>query len=124
MEKAKNLAGIIGPTLLVMVSAEMKIWNPNLYDEQIIPLIYVSGVLFFIAGLSLIRIHNRWTLNWPVLITLIGWGALFLGLTRIFFPTEYKSNFKNDLSAMFVEVILIFIGIILTTKAYWPDKTK
>jgi hypothetical protein len=78
MEKAKNLAGIIGPTLLVMVSAEMKIWNPNLYDEQIIPLIYVSGVLFFIAGLSLIRIHNRWTLNWPVLITLIGWGALFL----------------------------------------------
>ncbi|MDZ4726121.1 MAG: hypothetical protein SH817_08185 [Leptospira sp.] len=123
-EKSKNLAGIIGPTIIVMVTAEMRIWNPNLYNEQIVPLIYFSGVLLFIAGLSIIRMHNVWALNWSVLITLIGWGSLILGITRIYFPQSYKTQFKNDSSTMVVELILIFLGIILTAKAYWPVKNN
>ena len=35
MEKSKSIAGIVGPTLIVMVLSELKIWNPTLYETQI-----------------------------------------------------------------------------------------
>lgn len=46
MEKSKSIAGIVGPTLIVMTFSEI-------YDTQIIPLIYLNGVLLFIAGLAI-----------------------------------------------------------------------
>ncbi|MDJ1501263.1 hypothetical protein [Xanthocytophaga agilis] len=124
MYKSRSLAGIIGPTLIVMVASELKLWNPTLYDEQIIPLIYLSGVLFFIAGLTIVRAHNNWVLQWPVVITILGWLCMALGLLRMFFPQAYKGNFSNDISAMVVEIILISVGVFLSFKAYWPKAEK
>lgn len=120
MEKSKSIAGIVGPTLIVMVLSELKVWNATLYNTQIVPLVYLSGVLFFIAGLSIVRKHNIWTWGWQTLITVIGWLGLILGVLRMFFPQVYTANFKNDNFAFVVELILIFIGVILTAKAYLP----
>ncbi len=58
MEKSKSIAGLVGPTLIAMVLSELSVWNPSLYDEQIVPLVYLSGVLLFIAGLSIVHKHN------------------------------------------------------------------
>jgi hypothetical protein len=33
----------------------------------------------FIAGLAIVRVHNRWTNGWPVLVTILGW-LFVLGL--------------------------------------------
>ena len=63
MEKSKSIAGIVGPTLIVMVLSELKIWNPTLYETQIAPIVYLSGVLLFIAGISIVRSHNLWVLE-------------------------------------------------------------
>ena len=52
MQKSKSIAAIAGPTMIVMVFSEMKFWNPTLYDAQIVPLIYLNGVLLFVAGLA------------------------------------------------------------------------
>jgi len=123
MQKSKSIAGIVGPTLMVMVISEMKAWNPTLYDEQIVPLVYLSGILLFVAGISVIRMHNIWTLGWPVLITLTGWSALILGMFRAFFPQTYKGSFENGITALAVELVLICTGIVLTAKAYWPAKS-
>lgn len=122
MEQSKSIAGIVGPTLIVMVLSELKVWNATLYDNQIVPLVYLSGVLFFIAGLSIVRKHNIWAWGWQTLITIIGWLGLLLGVLRMFLPQMYTANFKNDNFAFVVELILIFIGIILTAKAYLPIK--
>ena len=122
MEKSRSLAGIIGPTLIVMVMSELKAWNPNLYDTQIVPLVYLSGVLMFIAGLSIVRTHNIWVLGWPLSITLVGWLGMLLGLIRMFFPQAYTAQFENGLSALIIEVFLILLGIFLTFKAYRPQK--
>jgi len=32
----------------------------HLYDAQIPPVVYLSGVLMFVAGLAIVRVHNRW----------------------------------------------------------------
>ena len=112
MNKSKSIARIVGPSLIVMVTSELKVWNPTLYDEQIIPLIYLSGVLMFIAGLSIIHKHNFWVRGWQTIITIIGWFGLLLGTLRMFFPQMYNSNFENDNSALVVEIILILIGVL------------
>ena len=125
MEKSKSIASIIGPTLIVMVLSELKLWNPTLYDTQIVPLVYISGVLFFIAGIAIVRSHNIWILGWQTSLTIIGWLAILLGFARMVFPQTYIIQFKNDNSALFVEIPLILLGTFLTYKAYWPvKKTK
>ena len=122
MDKSKSIAGIVGPTLMLMVLSELKVWNFTLYDTQIVPLVYLSGVLFFIAGLSIVRKHNIWVWGWQSLITIIGWLGLLLGILRMFFPQMYSAKFKNDNFAFAVELFLILIGLILTVKAYLPSK--
>jgi len=120
MEKSKSIARIIGPVLTVMVASELKAWNPTLYDEQITPLIYLSGILLLTAGVSIIRSHHLWVRAWPVVITIVGWAAIVLGIYRAFFPQAYHSRFKNDASTFLFEIALLAIGVFLTFKAYWP----
>ena len=122
MDKSKSIAGIVGPTLILMILSELKVWNATLYDTQIVPLVYLSGVLFFIAGLSIVRKHNIWVWGWQTLITIIGWLGLVLGVLRMFLPQLYITKFRNDNSALAVELFLILIGCVLTVKAYLPNK--
>jgi multisubunit Na+/H+ antiporter MnhG subunit len=122
MQKSKSIAAIVGPTLIVMIAAEMKLWNPTLYDTQIVPLVYLNGVLLFVAGLAIVRIHNTWTCAWPTVLTLVGYTALILGLFRMFFPQVQQAEFENNYSIFVLEIILILVGIFLTFKAYYPTK--
>jgi hypothetical protein len=122
MEKSKSIAGIVGPTLIVMVLSELKIWNPTLYDTQIVPIVYLSGVLMFVAGISIVRSHNIWVLGWQTSLTIIGWLAILLGLIRMFFPNSYIVQFKNNDFALVMEVFLILLGFYLTLKAYCPTQ--
>jgi hypothetical protein len=120
MQKSRSLAGLIGPVLTVMVASELKAWNPTLYDEQITPLVYLSGILLLTAGIAIVRSHHRWTLTWTVLITTTGWAAILLGTYRAFYPQSYLASFKNDASTLAFEIALLAIGAFLTFKAYWP----
>ena len=38
------------------------------------------------AGLAVVLSHNVWVLNWPLIITLLGWIAVISGALRIFAP--------------------------------------
>jgi len=122
MEKSKSIAALVGPTLIVMVLSELKFWNPTLYDTQIVPLVYLSGVLLFISGLTIVRKHNIWVWGWQTTLTVIGWLGISLGLLRMFLPQIYKTQFKNDNFSLIVETSLILFGIFLTFKAYLPLK--
>jgi hypothetical protein len=118
MEKSKFIAGIVGPTLILMVTSELKLWNPTLYNNQITPLVYLTGVLFFVAGISIVRNHNIWVKGWQTGITLIGWLSIILGTIRMFFPQTYLTQVKNDSFTLIIEVILILYGAYLTYKAF------
>lgn len=122
MEKSKSIARLVGPTLIVMVFSEMRVWNPTLYDTQIVPLVYLNGVLLFIAGLVIVTRHNIWIYGWETLVTIIGYAVIMLGLLRMLFPQTQKAEFKNDNFILIVEIILIFVGIFLTFKAYFSTK--
>ena len=93
MTTSKTIAGLIGATL-VAIAAGMLLNIDSLptLAEQVSrdpALIFVSGILLFVAGLAIVRVHNRWTNGWPVLVTVLGWLAVLSGLARMLFPTDW-----------------------------------
>ena len=124
MLNSKRIAGLFGPTIVAMLVSEFPLVQPHLYDAQIPPVVYLSGLLMFVGGLAVIRAHNHWARDWTVLVTLSGWFFLALGLFRMFAAGLYQRGSANASPAVFMvlEGILLVIGIIMTFKAYSRDE--
>ena len=125
MTSSKRIAGLLGPTLMVMTASECPLVQPHLYEEQIPPVVYLSGVLMLVAGLAIVRWHNAWRRDWSVLVTLCGWCLLALGLLRMFAAGFYRQASANAGSKFFmlIESVVFAIGLLLTWKAYARDAT-
>lgn len=54
-------------------------------------LTYLAGFITVIVGLLIVTYHNRWTKNWTVLITILGWLALVKGIFLITLPQFVQS---------------------------------
>jgi len=124
MPNSKRIAGLVGPTIVAMVVSEYPLVQPHLYDAQIPPVVYLSGVLMFAGGLAIVRAHNQWVRDWTVLITLSGWFALVLGLFRMFATGLYQRGaaHTSSITLIVLEGILLVIGLIMSYKAYSRDK--
>ena len=120
MLNSKRIAGLVGPTIVAMLVSEFPLVQPHLYDTQIPPVVYLSGVLMFVGGLAIVRAHNHWARDWTVLVTLSGWFFLALGLFRMFAAGLYHRASANTSTTVFMvlEGILLVIGLIMTFKAY------
>jgi hypothetical protein len=123
MSNSKQIAGLVGPTIIAMVVSEFPLVQPHLYDAQIPPVVYLSGVLLFVAGLAIVRAHNHWARDWTVLITLSGWFGFVLGLFRMFAASLYQRGTANTSATVFMvlESFLLVCGLIMTFKAYSRD---
>jgi len=123
MVSSKRIAGLVGPTVVAILASEFPLVQPHLYDAQIPPVVYLSGVLMFVGGLAIVRAHNDWTGDWTVLITLSGWFCLALGLFRMFAASLYQRGAANTGTTVFMvlEGILLVAGLIMTFKAYSSD---
>lgn len=78
------IASLLGPTLVALSLSEalhLSIWAD--VDPTVV---YLNGLLLFVAGLAIVRFHNRWKLHWSLLVTLLGWTVLLAGTYRMFFP--------------------------------------
>ena len=114
MEYSVTIAGIIGPILMILAISEhlnFKIW------QDVHPtVVFLNGFVLLTLGLIVVRIHNFWSLNWELTITIVGWILLLLGLIRMFFPKapQPKKNMVTNTSLM----VLLFLGAFLSVKAY------
>lgn len=115
METSKNIAGLIGPTLIALSLSEFL--NFHIWTKVEATVVYLNGLLLFTGGLALIRSHNKWTIEWTILITLIGWLSLILGLYRIFFP--YSKQLERNTFTYAILGTLFIVGFFLTVKAYF-----
>jgi cation transport ATPase len=114
MTNSKHIAGLIGPTLIALTISEAM--NLHIWATNIAPVTYLNGLLLFVAGLSIVRAHNRWTRSWPVMVTLVGWCVILLGLFRMFAPEAQQGG--ENIPTYAVIIVLFAIGIFLTFKAY------
>jgi hypothetical protein len=125
MTTSKSIAGLIGPTLIAVATS---VANPGLSAVLIEQgsrdpvLIYVTGILMFIAGLAIVRAHNRWVAAWPVLVTALGWLALIGGLCRMLFPIqlgEAAAKFGSHPDVTLGAAVVLFVaGAFLSFQAY------
>ncbi len=124
MPNSKRIAGLVGPTIVAMLVSEFPLVQPHLYDAQIPPVVYLSGVLMFVGGLAVVRAHNHWARDWTVLVTLSGWFFLVLGLFRMFAANLYQRGSANTSTGVFiaVEAVLLIVGLLMTFKAYTRDR--
>jgi hypothetical protein len=120
MDRSKHLGGLVGPTIVALVTSEFPLVQPHLYDAQIPPVVYLSGALLFVGGLAVVRAHNVWSRSWTLLITLSGWTALALGLVRMFAASAYSHASAGASSTFFlvVEGVLLLQGVIITVMSY------
>jgi hypothetical protein len=120
MPNSKRIGALVGPTIVAMVVSEFPLVQPHLYDAQIPPVVYLSGVLMFVGGLAIVRAHNQWLTDWTLLITLSGWFFLALGLFRMFAAGLYQQGAAKTSQSVFMvlEAILLVIGLVITVKAY------
>jgi len=120
MPDSKRIGGLLGPTIVAMVVSEFPLVQPHLYDAQIPPVVYLSGVLMFVAGLATVRAHNHWAADWTILITLSGWFFLALGLFRMFAAGQYQRSSADAGASFFMvlEAVLAVVGLVITVKAY------
>lgn len=117
---SRRLGAIVGPTLMASIASEFPLVQPQLYAEQTPPVVYLSGTLLFVAGLAIVRAHNRWNHDWTVLLTLTGWAALGLGLVRMFAAGAYRASAAQAAPAvlMVVEGALFAVGAAITFASY------
>ena len=117
MPTSRGIAGLVGPTIIAIALSE---WiNLRILSANVTPsVIYLNGSLLFVAGLAIVRAHNRWTGGWPVLVTLTGWFVLVVGLIRMFAPVYSQKEAENNTAVYGLLIVLFAIGVFLTLKGY------
>lgn len=113
---ARQLASIIGPTMVVTTVTE---WvNLHIWAGQLPVVTYLNGMLLFIGGLVVLRLHPRWSRAWPAAVTLAGWAILGAGVLRMMFPEAPQP--RDGVLATSVIALVLAYGCLLTWLGYRP----
>ena len=126
METSKAIAGLIGPTLVAVAAALLlNIASISAVLEPLSrnpALVLIYGIFLFVAGLAIVRFHNRWVRNWTMLVTIVGWLLIIGGLVRMLFPlrfAEVTGDFAQSSGTMAaVATVVLTVGAFLSFKAY------
>jgi cytochrome bd-type quinol oxidase subunit 2 len=117
MTRSRQIAAILGPVLIVVAVSEAK--NLQIWATGNAPLTYIAGLVWFLGGLAIVSLHNRWSAGWPTAITLVGWFLLLGGLFRLLFPEVQQGNENTPAVGPYaIDVILMTLGLLMTFKAH------
>ena len=126
MDKSHAIARLTGPVFAVIGIGMLA--NGAIYRQmaaQFIdgyPLIYFSGILLLIAGLTILNMHSQWTRDWRSVITALGWVFTCVGTFRIIAP-----QFVNFIAGAILAnngflsgfgIALLALGGFITLKGY------
>ena len=117
---SKQLAGLIGPTLVALGATEAL--NIHIFENQIAAVVYLNGTILCVVGLALVRAHNRWSWRWPTLITITGWVLLAGGLYRMIAPEAPQA--PANAGSYVALLAIVAIGVFLSFKGYGPEAAQ
>jgi len=80
----------------------------------------LTAFIAIIVGLLNILFHNIWEPDWRIIITLIGWTALFEGLLLFTFPGRVTKflDISNIKLIQAVYMLLFLVGLFLLNIGY------
>jgi hypothetical protein len=127
LEQSFFIAKLLGPVLTA--AAIPMIVNPNYLKEianeflKARALIYITGVMVMLGGLSIVNKHNIWVMGWPVMITLFGWAMIIGGAFRVVLPSAVMSiggsMLEKSIMTRILGVVWLFVGAYLSYKGYF-----
>lgn len=82
----------------------------------------MSGLLSLLAGLAIVNLHNRWSADWRVIVTVFGWLITIGGITCIVVPQiamAIGSNIYGGRTNTVIAALIIgTLGAFLSFKGY------
>lgn len=127
MDTSIFLARLLGPSMLVIVAglavnrATYRALSREFLDSP--ALIYLAGLMTFVAGLAIVLTHNVWVAGWPVIITIFGWVCIAAGISRIVFPgavTRLGARMINSQGFLIGGIVIyLALGAWLTYAGYF-----
>ena len=110
---------VIGIGILLNMKAYMRMFEDFIEHPAVI---YLTGVGLLIGGVAIILNHNVWVLNWPVVITIMGFTATYKGIALIIFPNAMVKMIKKFItmrkSLMADIIFVILLGSFLIAKGF------
>jgi len=70
-----------------------------------------TGYISLLMGLVTVILHNVWTAEWKLVITILAWSTLIKGIMKIGFPDlvhKQAQRFKKN--QMLSAIFMIFLG--------------
>jgi hypothetical protein len=107
--------------LIVMTVTE----TPNLaiWNDRLPTVTYLDGMVLFLGGLVVVRLHNRWVRAWPVAVTAAGWMLIVAGAFRMALPSADQLPEGNP-GTYAVIASLFTLGVFLTYHGYRRVETS
>jgi hypothetical protein len=129
MPYSRTIAGIAGPLLAVVGAALLlnrhQIMTMAAEISRNLGLIYLSGMLLVAAGIAIVRVHNLWTGDWRLAVTLLGWLAVVGGAVRMLVPQLAEplaaSIAGRPIVPLVAGIVVALLGLFLSYKAYGPE---
>jgi hypothetical protein len=119
MELSKLIARIIS---VVYLSAALGGFFSRDYYSRVLDDMYKNAALTFLMGFAavifgflIVQYHNIWTVNWTVLITIMGWLALLRGVVLIAFPRflqRLSTPFFSAIGLKVLSYIMILLALV------------
>ena len=132
MDRSFFLARLMGPTFVV-IALGMLI-NLGTYESMIAEALhpgvvfYLSGLLSLLASLAIVNLHNRWQVDWRVIITVLGWLMTVGGIMRIVLPqftvAVGATIYSGRASTIVVALVVGTLGAFLSFTGYVPQRPR
>lgn len=124
MQASQTIARLAGPTLSA-IGAGLLI-NNAAYRETALqflaspPLIYFSGILLLMSGLTILNIHPKWTRDWRSVVTALGWVLTVIGGFRVVAPKAviFLGIASYSSALIGAGILTLALGAFLSVKGY------
>ena len=125
-ETSEKIARLMGPTLM-LIAASVLFNRKSLPDlaAQIAgnwPIVFLSGLVLFVAGLAIVTRHNIWDRGWQMVVTILGWLAMIGGAARVLYPVQLAALTPSIVQSQFglflAAYALLALGAFLTLKGF------
>jgi hypothetical protein len=120
------IARLLGPLIVVMAVALLA--QPESYRAILkefihsAALCYLAGFFGLLGGIALVLVHNVWTADWRVVITLIGWITIARGAFTLLWPQSVAAIgarlFESRRAVAIVAVVNLALGLFLSYLGY------
>jgi uncharacterized membrane protein len=120
------IARLLGPLIVVMAVALLA--QPDSYRAILKEFIhspalcYLAGFLGLLGGIALVLVHNAWTADWRVVITLIGWITIARGALTLLWPQGIAAIgarlFQTRRAVVIVAVADLALGLFVSYLGY------